>query len=76
MLHVHERDVDQRLHRLERISRRLRHRAAERRAQILRGPDLDRGAFAVLLEVLDDAVNDPVAEAPHLVGLESERVGR
>src|SRR6185312_17543948 len=74
VLHVRELDVHQRLHRLDRIPRRLWNRAAERPAQIGRRRGLDCRSVGAPFEVLDDSVDDPVAQATHLRGLEPERV--
>ena len=68
VLDERQRLVEQRVERRVRVARLLRRRAAERRAQLGRVADPDRRKVADALEMLNDAVDQAVAEAAHLVG--------
>ena len=67
MLDERQHLLEQRVERRVGIARLLGRRAAERGAQLGRVADADRRKLADVLEVLDDAIDDAVPEAAHLV---------
>ena len=75
VLSVNERRVDEPAHGLDRVAWLLRNRSAEFGHQGLRCPGLDRRRLAAVLEVVDHRIDDPVAEAAHLLGAQAECVG-
>jgi hypothetical protein len=58
-----------------RVARCLGRRAAQRGAQLARLADPDGWQLSQALEVVDDAIHDPVTEPAHLVGRQRQRLG-
>ena len=74
-LHVREGNVDQRLERGHGIAGLARYRAAQDAAQFGRIAAADRRPVRSVFVMLDDTIDDPVAEAAHVGGGHAERVG-
>ena len=75
MLHVGE-GTHQHVHGGVGITRPFRQRAAQSRLEVGGRAGQDRRALRLLLEMVEHQVDHPVAQPPHLLELEPQRVGR
>ena len=74
VLHVRERHVGERFHRLEWIAWLLWRRSTKRAQEIGGRALLDRRSLRAVLEVVKDAVHGPMREHAHLVDVETQGV--